>query len=159
MADGRNVGRAATCKSRGNKWPSFGSKMMGIGDGVHQHHREKSRLRSYRSPNYGEWFDWTGTFVWDEDEMSSGNNAWSVLYMYGVEEGVDISVDTFRIDLPSEASYANQNDVCGELVVNGDAEVRKNGMIDASKTTFYFPLTFIYLFAGKWISSLSTDKL
>jgi len=121
MADGSNVGLPTTCKSTGQNCPSFGSKMLTIGD-VHQQHRDKSRLASYRAPNYGEWFDWTGTFTWDENELSSGNNAWSVLYMYGPEEGVDISVDTFRIDLPSEASFANQDDVCGELVANGDAE-------------------------------------
>ena len=38
------------------------------------------------------------------------------------EKGVDITVDSFDLFLPSESSYPNPNAVCEDLVYNGDAE-------------------------------------
>eukprot|EP00554_Chaetoceros_debilis_P007442 CAMPEP_0194077066 /NCGR_PEP_ID=MMETSP0149-20130528/3732_1 /TAXON_ID=122233 /ORGANISM="Chaetoceros debilis, Strain MM31A-1" /LENGTH=4275 /DNA_ID=CAMNT_0038757959 /DNA_START=113 /DNA_END=12940 /DNA_ORIENTATION=+ len=125
MADGSLDGLPTTCKNSiedkyGLLCPHFGSKIQGVQDSE-WHHSTGSRLYKYRAPNYGEWFDWTGTFSWDADELNP-DNAYALLYMYYVDAGVDFSVDTFRISLPSSASFPNPENLCGELVPNGDAE-------------------------------------
>ena len=87
------------------------------------YHRTKSDLEYYDSPNYGEWYDWKGTISWDENELDP-NNVYFVFYIDEVDPDVDISIDTFRISLPSKKSFSDPDNLCGELVINGDAEVR-----------------------------------
>ena len=38
------------------------------------------------------------------------------------EKGIDITLDSFDLFLPSEASYPDPNALCEELILNGDAE-------------------------------------
>ena len=122
-ADGTDDGLPTTCKNTTDSLncPHFVSKMMNLNG--KNHHDTKARLYNTRAPNYGEWFDWTYTFQWNEDDLNS-TNPYSLLHIYHVELGVDITLDSFRISLPSEASFSDPNDLCGELIVNGDAEVR-----------------------------------
>lgn len=42
--------------------------------------------------------------------------------IFSKEPGVDITVDKFKLFLPSESSYPDQNAPCEELILNGDAE-------------------------------------
>ena len=39
-----------------------------------------------------------------------------------IDEDIDITIDSFDLFLPEEASYADPNALCQELVLNGDAE-------------------------------------
>ena len=67
--------------------------------------------------------------TYNEDDLNP-TNPYSLLHIYHAELGVDISLDSFRLSLPSEASFPDQNDLCGELIVNGDAEVRIEDILD-----------------------------
>ena len=97
----------------------FGSK---IGKPVSgDYHSTKSSLYSSSDQNYGEWFDWTDRITWNADELSP-DNVHFVLYIYGVEADVDISLSTFRITLPDVTYYSDPADLCGELILNGNAE-------------------------------------
>ena len=39
-----------------------------------------------------------------------------------IEEGIDVSLDSFEIFLPSESSYQDPNALCDELIMNGNAQ-------------------------------------
>lgn len=119
--DGSDVGLPTQCK---NSTDSSYCLHLGtkVGTSNSHIHRTKDRLYNYRAPNYGEWYDWTARVSWEEDELSP-ENPYFVFYIYNVEEGSHISLDSFEISAPSEASYPDPNDLCGELIINGDAEV------------------------------------
>ena len=125
-ADGTLDGQPTACKNSPDSefCPRFGTKIR-MSDKTHLS-RVKARLSNHDSPNYGEWYDWNDVIVFDEDELNP-NNPYSVLYIDSVDPGVDISIDTFRISLPTRNSYPDPDDLCGELVINGDAEVRNGG--------------------------------
>ena len=53
--------------------------------------------------------------------------------MYTIEPGVDVTVESFELFLPTEASYPDPNALCQELVFNGDAEA--NGFNPYPMTT------------------------
>jgi len=78
-------------------------------------------MSSSHGPNYGEWVDWTGVIHFKEEHLWQ-NSTWTILQIDRPEPGTDITIDNFKIALPKESSYPNPNDVCGELVMNGDAE-------------------------------------
>ena len=39
-----------------------------------------------------------------------------------IEKGIDITIDSFDLFLPDETSYPDPNDLCYDLILNGDAE-------------------------------------
>ncbi len=83
-----------------------------------------ARLYHYNAPNYGEWYTWTTTFTLNEEQLVD-TNIFSLVRLYHADPGVDVSMDHFRISLPAESTYPNPNDLCGDLILNGNAEVRK----------------------------------
>ncbi len=123
-ADGTLDGEPTTCKTSGGDegCPQFATKIKMLDD---RHLNSwKARMNQYDVPNYGEWGDWHDTITFTEDELNP-TNPYSVLYIDRVDPGVDISIDSIRISNPTELAYPDPEDVCGELVINGDAEVRK----------------------------------
>jgi len=102
-----------------NNCAHFGSK---IGKPISGHyHHTKSRLGKTYNHTYGEWYQWTDKIKWNSDELSS-DNPYFMLYIDSLEAGVDISISTFRIALPDETSFPDPDDLCGELILRGDAE-------------------------------------
>lgn len=70
---------------------------------------------------YGEWF--TISQVWQFSEEHIGDNVIeSVWVLENNEAGTTLSMDEFIFELPSSRSFPAVNDVCSELVINGDAE-------------------------------------
>ena len=110
---------------------NFGSK---IGKPISGHyHNYKSRLGKAYNHTYGEWHQWTDTIKWNTDELSS-DNPYFVLYIDSVEAGVDISLSNFSITLPDEASFPDPDDLCGELILRGDAEGNTSNPYPIRKT-------------------------
>ena len=60
-----------------------------------------------------------------------------------VEQGVDITVDSFDLFLPSETSYPNPNALCHELILNGDAEGNGINPYPMTNTHWYETLTIV----------------
>jgi hypothetical protein len=83
----------------------------------------KTKVHMIRTvaPNYGEWVVLSGEATWDEEELAS-DSTYFLLYIDEPEPGVDISLDFFSLSLPGAKSYSDPNDLCGELILNGDAE-------------------------------------
>ncbi len=82
------------------------------------------RFFPWRAPNYGEWYDFN-TFLTLTEEQLDPTNIYSLIRVYHADPGVDMTLDHFRISLPSEATYSDPNEVCGELILNGNAEVSR----------------------------------
>ena len=49
-------------------------------------------------------------------------NIFSALLLSGPEVGIDIDIDDINISIPPATRNPNPNDVCGNIVLNGDAE-------------------------------------
>ncbi len=84
-----------------------------------------NRMYSWRAPNYGEWYDFTASLKLTEEQLDP-TNIFSLIRVYHADPGVDMTLDHFRISLPSEAMYHDPNEFCSELILNGDAEVSKS---------------------------------
>ena len=123
-ADGTDVNNPTPCKIDSNKCPRLTSR-IGKAEGG-DIYSERIRMAKNDSPNYGEWGDFTGIIKFSEEELFQ-NVTYFVLQIDRVEAGVDITIDNFRIALPTETSFPDPNDVCSELVFNGDAE--GNGIV------------------------------
>ncbi len=123
-ADGTLGGEPTTCKKTSNHdyCPHIRAYMRTMDR--QSKDSTLARMYNFRAPNYGEWFDWTTTFTLNEDQLDPENIAYSFLRIYHAEPGVDMSLDHFRISLPSKATYSDSLNLCGELILNGDAEVR-----------------------------------
>lgn len=67
-----------------------------------------------------EWHDVKASFRFDASYLTSAN-VFTALSINGPEAGIDISVDDISINLPPAESYPDTNDVCGDLIQNGDA--------------------------------------
>ena len=70
---------------------------------------------------YGEWF-WVSTVWTYDEERANPNNVGQTFQIERFELGAKISLDHFILELPSEKSFAPEESVCDEIVVNGDAE-------------------------------------
>ena len=70
---------------------------------------------------YGEWF-WASTVWTYDEERANPNNVGQTFQIERFELGAKISLDHFILELPSEKSFAPEESVCDEIVVNGDAE-------------------------------------
>jgi len=79
-------------------------------------------MSSREAGNYGEWVQFTGVINLVDGELLPENDDWGIFYFRDVEPGTDFTIDYFMISLPTESSYADPDDPCGELVLNGDAE-------------------------------------
>ncbi len=118
-ADGTMDGTPTPCKANNTHCPELEYSYHPIGS--HTHWSEKGRLHYHAAPNYGEYFYFTSKFKFSEEQLSP-NNAFYFMLIHGPQTDEDITVDSFDFFLPSESSYPDPNDVCGELVQNGDAE-------------------------------------
>lgn len=70
--------------------------------------------------NFGEWFHFTALFKWSEYDEDFDNVIGNIFYMENFPLGSTITLDDFVMELPSGKSYADPNDVCTELVINGE---------------------------------------
>jgi len=71
--------------------------------------------------DYGEYFYLKGYFEFESGHMGP-DNIYLEMYIDGPEPGVDISIDYFDFRLPSESSFQPEDDLCGNYIMNGDAE-------------------------------------
>ncbi len=81
---------------------------------------EKGKVHYHAAKPYGEYFYFTSNFQFSETELDPDNGYFNML-IHGPQTGDEITIDSFDFFLPSESSYPDPNDVCGELVQNGDA--------------------------------------
>ena len=70
---------------------------------------------------YGEW-KWVSTVWTYDEERASPSNVGQTFQIERFELGAKVSLDHFILELPSEKSFAPEESVCDEIVVNGDAE-------------------------------------
>lgn len=54
--------------------------------------------------------------------VADPSDVFSLFTINGVEPGIDIHVDDVSVSLPPVTSFPDANNVCGDLVLNGDAE-------------------------------------
>lgn len=83
--------------------------------------RTKVHMIRTVAPNYGEWVVLSGEASWDEEELAV-DSTYFLLYIDEPEPGVDISLDFFSLSLPSAESYSDPSDLCGQIIMNGNAE-------------------------------------
>lgn len=122
--------------------------------GAHNKHDTLLHMSNVHGPNYGEWVDWTGVIKF-RDEHLWQNSTWTILQIDRPEPGTDITIDNFKIALPRETSYPNPNDVCGELVRNGDAEGNGINPFPVSRTNSHTKLNVLKDGNGNSYFSLS----
>ncbi len=112
-------GEDTTCRASNSKCPQL---VLIFNDGVHEHWRHKATLHHSVAGKYGEYSDFNYHKVkFSEDEVNP-NNAYFALVVYGPEPGVDMTINSFDLFLPSQSSYPDPDALCDELVYNGDAE-------------------------------------
>lgn len=70
---------------------------------------------------YGEWFTLAQVWKFDAEHISD-DVIGSIFALENNEPGTTVTLDSFVFELPSSKSYPVVNDVCSELVVNGNAE-------------------------------------
>jgi len=75
-----------------------------------------------------------GTFqlavTFTEDEVGpSSTNTWAYMYIGGPEASVTQSIDNFLLELAPPATYHDPDQVCAQLLPNGDAESSSGGNI------------------------------
>jgi len=68
-----------------------------------------------------EWHDVKASFRFEASYVTPAN-VFTAILINGPEAGIDISIDDIHIQLPPDESYPDPNDVCGDLIRNGDAE-------------------------------------
>lgn len=80
------------------------------------------QLSRYSNAMYGEFVDFSGSFKVPEGHFLDGQNRF--LFRIGdVNVETDITIDDFRIELPPANFFSSSsNDICNELILNGDAE-------------------------------------
>eukprot|EP00957_Ditylum_brightwellii_P078578 5974158-Ditylum_brightwellii.AAC.1 len=109
---------ASLCSSAGTNCPVL---KFGHMDSTNQvKWRELLILKPGTPVNDNEWFDFKGIFRMIPYQLES-SDVWSLLTITGPEVGVDISVDDISISLPDSGGYPDPNNVCVNLIVNGDA--------------------------------------
>jgi len=70
----------------------------------------------------GKWFDLKGVVSLSSDWIAD-SDVFSLLTINEVEPGIDISVDDVKLSLPPAAAFPDPNDVCGDLIKNGNADL------------------------------------
>jgi hypothetical protein len=70
----------------------------------------------------GEWFTLHQSITIDDLMSPHPSDVFSLFSINGVEPGVDISIDDISISLPPVEAYPDPDNVCSELIVNGNAE-------------------------------------
>jgi hypothetical protein len=84
--------------------------------------RGKYSLPWRYSGNYGQFVDFSGIIRWTADEVDPNSIAYWALFIEGPPPDVTMTLDYFTIALPDPTSYLKPNDICQELLPNGNAE-------------------------------------
>ncbi len=142
--DGTLDGLPSGCKNNTGACPRMRSYMRSATD--RSMDKDIFQMRWYNAPNYGEWWDWYGSITWGADELDP-TNAFALFRMSELETDVDISVDQIRIHHPTQGAFPDANDLCGELIMNGDAEVRASASsLFSESSTFHLITSDKYFF-------------
>lgn len=107
-------------------------------------------MNRFYASNYGEWSHFFGTIRFTSDELNSSNEVLS-LYIEDVEIGVDITLDFIQISLPP-VEAPSVEELCTELVLNGDAELGINPYPFTSLDSPYPPVVTEDLSGNKFFS-------
>jgi len=125
--DGSEKGSPTTCLDDHYRCVKIYSKTGRLESNVynHRHHITSHKIGEVYNryaPNYGEYFHIVSTFTLNEDHLNS-TNPFHYIQIEGPEEGVDITLDEFRIDLPGASSFPpdTPENVCDDLLYNRDA--------------------------------------
>ena len=116
------TGEPTSCKNSGNYCPRF---VYGVktpnGDNHSRDVASPKRAITTAAGDYGEYFYYSGSIRFEEGFIGPDITSLKIFFD-GVEPGIDISIDYFSLALPSEASFSSPDDLCGNLIRNGDAE-------------------------------------
>jgi len=126
-ADGSDDGMPTSCVTNSRQCPRLVSDII-IAPSGRSHYRAKFYLKPRAAGNYGEWVDFTGIVTFSADEVfpEDGEIGYAAFLIENVDPGVDISLDSVLFHLPSESTFPDPDDLCGNLVFNGDAESNLN---------------------------------
>jgi len=119
MGDGTMNNTETSCLANNTHCPELEMKFRHVDS--HERGYRKARLQQHEAPKYGEYFYFTQTITFSETEITP-DNAYFTMLIHGVNTGVNITIDSFDLFLPSQSSYHNPNALCKELVFNGNAE-------------------------------------
>ena len=72
--------------------------------------------------NYGQVVDFTATIRWTASQVNVTTIKYWMLYFDQLESASILTVYNLTLSLPDSSSYLNPNDVCQELLPNGNAE-------------------------------------
>mmetsp|Transcript_33905 Transcript_33905/g.49625 ORF Transcript_33905/g.49625 Transcript_33905/m.49625 type:complete len:1459 (-) Transcript_33905:164-4540(-) len=108
------------CSTAGTNCPALQFGRMASDDKVYWY--KKAGVDPTIYPGDNEWFDFSGVVEFSSQELST-DDVFQMLTVNGPEAGVDIAIDDFSISLPEGTAYPDPNNVCGNLIVNGDAEL------------------------------------
>ena len=76
MANSTMQGESTTCKTEG----TFCPRLLMNYHNVYDRHVATTTLAQNIAPNYGEWFDLTGTIAFADDEISAENPYYSIYF-------------------------------------------------------------------------------
>jgi hypothetical protein len=122
-------GKAMPCEDSGTDCPTFTRRIVRK-DGTSRDVRRYIGRGSVGK--YGEWFRYSQAVTFEASQCELGTTCdpaqdatgW-VISFENFEKGIELSMDDFMFELPSEKSFASNsptNEQCKELAINGDAE-------------------------------------
>ncbi len=93
-----------------------------ISYGPISHSTLMGRLSRYSDSKYGEFVHFTGSFKLHENNFLDDQHT-HFFRIQDINTDVDITIDDFRIELPPASLFPASNEICNELIVNGNAEI------------------------------------
>jgi hypothetical protein len=120
MIQGSNLTSPVLCAINGTYCPRIRTRIGWLPTG-------ESSSSLYTMPSkyagkYGQFVDYTATIKWTPSQVNLTSIRYWFLYLDQLEPGIILTVLDFSVSLPQPSSYLNPDDVCSELLPNGNAE-------------------------------------
>eukprot|EP00591_Stephanopyxis_turris_P012014 CAMPEP_0195517630 /NCGR_PEP_ID=MMETSP0794_2-20130614/11096_1 /TAXON_ID=515487 /ORGANISM="Stephanopyxis turris, Strain CCMP 815" /LENGTH=1723 /DNA_ID=CAMNT_0040646463 /DNA_START=75 /DNA_END=5246 /DNA_ORIENTATION=+ len=120
LAKGDETG-PTTCKQKNTNCLKFFNYIKHVDDLGRAGDRYQNQ-NQHSAGNYGDWIHFTATFRYTESDLEPQNIVYHMMQIVGPEEGVDIIMGEATLSLPDETSYPEPENVCQNLILNGNAE-------------------------------------
>ena len=125
----RSDGAATNCATDHTNCPTLSFSNMNAKDQVRWY--TLASLQTDVEVVDGEWFLMTAEVYFTELQLAT-DDIFSALYLTGPEEGVDMDIDNFKLQLPPTFLYPPLVNTCENLIVNGKGDLMPG---------FTFPMT------------------
>jgi len=119
-ADGTSNGSLTLCAINGTSCPRLRTRIGQLPSG--ETSSSLYTMPSRYAGSYGQATDFTAKLQWTVSQVNSTMIKYWTLYFDQLESGSILTVYNFSVSLPDSSSYLNPNDVCRELLPNGNAE-------------------------------------